>query len=246
MKAKSVIVLYLIIFHVASFAQDAADTKTGENRFQISVKIGSYYKGFWGNKYIAPTAIIPGEEDLAHQFDGFEKKSGYGFDAGTLLSYRIHKNLQVISGLLYCTRRNIYVSNPDTVYKYHTLVNIPIANITQYDYFSGNIELPIILSYAWRRFNFSAGVRIPLLSFRRTTYTYMVNSYPYYSAWGTSQKVFSSIETSSMIYPSFQFSYDFNLRRISLSPFLSFELGREKSFYLQGGVIIPLLKQNNK
>jgi hypothetical protein len=245
MKIGITIMFYLFIFSFESFSQDTIGKKINKDKFQCSIKAGGCYKSFWGNKYIAPTPNLAFDTTLTHQFDGFKKIPTHSFNVGILFSYKIYNNWHIASGLFYFVRRDVYESNPDTVNKYHTSVYVPISGITRYDYFSENIELPLLVLYKYKKINFLAGVHLPIVTFLRTTYTYADNLSPQYATWGTSQKVINTVETSLTVFPTFQISYDLKIKNLSLNPFLGIDFGVKKSFYLQGGIILPLIKQNN-
>ena len=248
------IILCLFFLNGISFCQDTIKPK-GEKKYKISIKAGGYYKYYFGKRYIDSTPRNPYDDFSLHQYERFTKMPASSFIGGVLFTYKIYKNLSITSGLMYFVRRNIFESKYDTVIKYNAIPNFysynDIHNVVKYDYSHTNIELSFFVQYKLGKFNLSGGVHLPLWTYYKAKYTYLVSSsqYPYFSnSAPTSQKTFTNTESPflSMYFPAFQISYDLRIKNIALNPFLGIDIGAEKSFYLQGGIIIPLLKQNNK
>lgn len=242
---KTIIILCFFILCIRVPGQDTIKKGSG-GKWQTAIKGGIYFKSFFGKKYISPTPISLDDKESEHQFDGFTKVPTFGSEIGIMVSYKVAKYWQLSSGLLYFNRKDIFESNIDTVYKYHYSGGTPFNSITKYEYVMQNFEIPIMIIFKTSMFYFQAGVNIPILSFKRATYTYMVNLAPNYITWGTTQKVIESIEVQFKVFPSLQVSYDLKINSYSVYPFIAIDFGSMRSYYLQGGLIIPIFQKTKK
>lgn len=255
------IIIFLFFYSFLSYSQDTIIKKDAGKKFQIAIKASGSYKFFVGDRYIKPTpnnfnANTYYDDFLIHQFDGFTKIPTYGFQSGLLLGYQLHKNFQLSLGLLYVLRKEVFKSDRDTVIKYHSIFNYSsssyynlINNVIKYDYTSRNIELPIMITYNWKKINFYAGAHVSIFTINKAVYTYLLYAYkyPYNFCDCTTQKTFTSYDILPLkIFPSFQMSYDLRIKNISLNPFLGIDIGTKKSYFLQGGLILPLRKYPKK
>lgn len=223
------------------FGQDPIKPNYG-NKYELSIKAGGYYKDFLSKRYIDSTNDIPANKS---QYQGFSKVPGCNFFGGISFANRIYKNLYLTSGLMYILRREVLEGNYDSVVKYsaspYPYQYYSIRNVIKYDYLHTNIELSLFMQYKIGKLNLSAGGSFPVWSNSKSSYTYL-------STAPTSQKTFREVETPfpSVFFPALQASYDLRIRKLPLSPFIGIDFGKMKSFYLQGGIIIPLLNSARK
>ncbi len=242
---KNIIFIFLFLFsYLTCLSQDTL--KHFEKKYQFSIQAGGYYKYFICERYIDPTTYKKGDKFKEHQYDRFIKIPTYGFKTGLLIDIKFAKHWYFSSGLLFCFRKDVFENNIDTVIKYYNSSTIRnIHNTVKYDYSYNNIELPLMILFKWKRINFYAGVYLPVLTFCKSTYTYVVNQFPQNPPWITSKKIIKSIEIPLKIYPSYQISYAFKIKKHSLAPYLGFDFGAKKSFYIQGGIIFSVYNFNN-
>jgi hypothetical protein len=234
---KTVIIFFLFLFHFTSFSQDTLRNEVFKKKHPFSIRTGVSYKNFFGKKYIEiePDYLYPRDEST--HYDGFTKIPTIGFQAGILWTCTIYRNLHFSLGLFYYLRKDVYEGNTDTVMKYHTPSSI--HKIIKYDYSFHNIELPVLLSYKLKKFNLSIGVNLALLNFDKARYSYIpdtnINN-------GVDSKTLTSIELPLKVFPTFQISYDLKINDFLISPFLGIEIGSKNAYYIQGGIIVPLVK----
>jgi hypothetical protein len=78
-----------------------------------------------------------------------------------------------------------------------------------------------------------------LLTFDKARYSYIpdtnINN-------GVDSKTLTSIELPLKVFPTFQISYDLKINDFLISPFLGIEIGSKNAYYIQGGIIVPLVK----
>jgi hypothetical protein len=233
-----------------SFSQDSIpDLK--ERKIQISFIGGGYYKFFLGKRYVEPTPYSIGDEFSNHQYERFTRKPTEGYQAGLMLAFKLFRNFSLRSGLIFCNRRSIYENDMDTVIKYgyfpYAYRNIrDVHNALKYDYSYNNIELPVLFNLEIKRFSFSAGIRLAILSFYKEKITYVVNQFPQTPQYITSEKTIKYVSTPLMLYPAIQLSYVCPIRRLNVSPFMEIDLGSQKSLYCQGGLLLSLKKTSPK
>jgi hypothetical protein len=134
-------------------------------------------------------------------------------------------------------RKDVYKGDYDTVMKHHT--HTSIHNIIRYDYSLHNLEVPVLFSYSIKKVTLSIGVNLALLTIRRAHYSYIpdtnINN-------GVDSKTLTGLEFPKKIFPTFLISYETRIKDFSLSPFLGMEFGSKNSYFIQGGIIVPLLK----
>ena len=239
MKNKLLIV-YLFLLSFVSYSQDTIKKNTDYPKFQFSVQAGGFYKNFFDNGYIYPTTYKSGDKFEDHQYERFTKIPTFGFKTGLLINVKFAKRWFFSSGLIYCFRKDIFENNIDTVSKYYSSSIRDIHGTVKYDYTYNNFELPLMVLFKWKSLNFYAGVYFPVLCFKNATYTYVINQYPQNPPYITSEKTLKSIELPLKIYPSFQISYVFKIKKNSVEPYLGIDFGEKKSFYIQGGIIFSV------
>ncbi|HVA98495.1 MAG TPA: outer membrane beta-barrel protein [Bacteroidia bacterium] len=199
---KVILISCFLLFHFLSFSQDTIEKKTGNN-IQIAIKVGGYYKYFFGERYIEPTPYNIGDGFQNHQYEKFTKIPTCGFYGGLLITHLIHKNWYLTSGLMFSYRKNIFNNNQDTIIKYSNGSNFPdIHNTLDYDYTYYSIEIPILLMYKFKKMKFYAGVHLPILTFYKAKYTYVINQFPQNPSWGTFQKTISGTTVPLFSIPS--------------------------------------------
>lgn len=243
--------LCLLFLSTLLFGQDTIKVDE-EKKCELAIKAGGYYKYFLGKRYIDPAPYDPFNfyDFPSHQYEGFTKMPAFNFTGGVSLTCKIYKNCYLTSGLTYFIRRDIYESSFDTVVKYNVSPYPSkyndIHNAIKYDYSHTNIELSLLARYKIGKWNLSGGVNFPVWSYYKASYTYLVP--PFSSTAPTAQKTFTEVTTPfpSVFFPALQASYDLRIKKVPLSPFIGIDFGKMKSFYLQGGVIIPLLTSARK
>ena len=259
---RTIPVILLLILCGSVFSQDTFVAK--EKRITLSLMAGASYKGFLGTRYIRPTPVTMEDAFQSHQFDRFTKKPAFEIGGGILVSCRISGHWGIAVGLSFAFRKTIYEANQDTVISYASQTSIPnIQNIVQYDYGYSNLELPVFAQFRTGKINLYAGFQLSLLTCRKATYTYILDRYPEDTRY-TTLKIMTGFAPAFRIYPTLRASYDLNIKKFHIMPFLGFEIteinlqefylhiqtspwlvtirgpGVENCFYVQGGVMIPL------
>ncbi len=232
---KMLFIFCVILIPFSSFSQDTIKNDLSRKKSHFSIRAGIGYKNFFGKKYIEIVSSIPSDYEK-HQYDGFTKTPTISFQAGILWTCTIYRNLHFSLGLVYYLRKDVYKGDYDTVMKHHTQTSI--HNIIKYNYSLHNIEIPVLFSYKLKKFNLSLGVNFALLTFDRAHYSYIpdpnINN-------GVDSKTLMSLEFPKKIFPTFLISYDTGIKDFSLSPFLGIEFGSRNAYFIQGGIIVPLL-----
>lgn len=237
----AIIILFLFLQNAAVFGQDTIKSKC-DYKYQLSVKTGGYHKDFWNKRFIDSTNC---KRDGVCQYQGFFKVPNHNFLGGVSFSYRIYKEMYLTSCIMYLIRRDVLEGDSASIAKYNVSPypwqKYGIPDVIKYDYLHTNIELSLFMQYKIGKLNLSAGGSFPVLSRSQSSYTYL-------STAPTSQKTFREVETPfpSVFFPALQASYDLRIRKLPLSPFIGIDFGKMKSFYLQGGIIIPLLNSARK
>jgi len=236
--------IYLFLITAVAYGQDSLIGHK-PNRLQICIKAGASYKFFFGKRYIEPTTYGPSSRTFTdHQYERFTKTPSFGFQGGALFMVRLFGNWSVSTGVLFCTRKDIFKTSQDTVIRYGNGSDIhDIHNVLEYDYSYHNFEVPLLLSFDLKRFCFYGGVNFQLLTYYKATYTYLLtqgNYYPYPVSWETSQKTLRDVEWICTVVPTLQVSYAIYIKKFVMKPYLGIDFSTLNSFYLHGGVIFPL------
>ncbi len=235
--------LFLVLIPLMNFGQDSIPNIS--KKIQFSIQIGAHYKTFIDSKYIEPKPYNSGDGFIEHQYERFNKVPTFGYNAGLLLSFQLSKHWGITSGILYFLRNDIFENNLDTVIKYgRNSTTRDIRNAFKYDYSHNNIELPIMLKYSVKKVTFHTGCNVSLISYKKATYSYVVNQFPNNPEWITSNKTIAEFEMPFKIFPTFQASYDMKIKNVKLNPYVAcyYELKNQNDFYIQIGIIFPLNK----
>jgi hypothetical protein len=233
--------LSAFLISLQGYSQETVPIHKSEKKIQFNAKAGVSYQGFIGNSYIERKEDLQSFNSKEDQYDGFTKKPTLGFQLGFFVDFKLNKKLHLSSGLLFAQRKNTLVGDSDSVLKYGTPTSI--HKIVKYEYRYNNIELPILLTFKWNQLNLHAGVNLILVSFYKAHYSHIPNPYDIEAK---KSKTIKSTKLSTTIYPTFQMSYHLNVKKVSLSPFLGIDFGKNKSLYFQTGVIIPLRNNYTK
>ena len=245
---KTGIIFYLLLFSITCIGQDTIAKKEAK-KHSIFIKVGGHYKCFWGNRFIEPTEHAVYETFSTYEFENFTKIPTYGFQGGFLFSCKKNKNRQLLLGLNYSLRKDVYEGDYDKVVKFYAVGGSSyndIRNVIKYSYSYNYLELPVLMKFTKNKISFYAGFHLPILSFKKATYTYLVSSatYPFFSSTApTSQKTIEGFEIPLAIFPTFQVSYNLRMKKmknISVNPFLGIDIGTKKSIFIQAGLILPL------
>ena len=243
----TIYILYCLLLPLKSLGQDSSHVAA--NRLQFLIQLGATYKIFLDNKHIETTPYNYGDEFATHQYERFNKVPTFGFSAGLLFTYNFNKRVGIASGLLYFLRKVIFETNQDTVIKYgNGSIMRDIHNVLKFEYSDNNIEIPIMVKYSAKKFTFYAGSYFSLITYKKATYIYVVNQYPSSPQWTTSNKTVYEFEMPLKIFPTFQASYEVQIKNLKINPYLAFYYAIKKNkndFYLQTGVNLPLVKNKN-
>lgn len=252
MKRIAFILFCLGLFPYLCFSQDSI--RSNKN-FQISLSTGAYYKSYVGDKHVKP--IYSSQSDgfnsqsdifSQNQYEHFTKMPAFGFFEGLLFKLKNNKNWYWTFGLMYENRRTILTANPDSI----NYSSDGIPDVIGYNYSNNNVEALILINYKTGNFNISGGVRIALINFRKTTFTYLIaqQSYQKTGIYGERQKVVRDIRVpllfknnnlyDNIFYATIQASYDLQLGELPISPFIGLDIDAMRGFYLNVGLEITL------
>ena len=251
---KFICISFLLLLPLMNFGQDSIHPIAKKTLF--SIQIGASYKTFTDRKFIEPAnynSYYFGDEFYDHQYERFDKIPTFGYNAGLLFSYKFSSHWSITSGIQYLLRKDKYEINPDSIlshqFSYSSIrVNCrDIHNVIKYDYANHNIELPVMIQYSYRKFAFNAGASISLLTYKKANYTYLIIQNPAYNDyWSTpdKDKTVSSFESTLLVYPTLQLSYEMQIKKVRANPYfaLNYETSKQHSLYLQLGIIFPLNK----
>lgn len=234
----------IYIFLIIKFLSLQVFAQNTMQKSFFSIQAGACYKTFLGSKYIEPTQYNYGDEFTEHQYERFKKTPTFGFNAGILFTYRFNNQCGITSGLLYFLRKDIFENNQDTVIKYGNGSSMrDIHNVLKYNYSYNNLELPLLFQYSVKKITLYIGCYFALITYKKATYTYVVNRYPSNPQWITSDKTISGFEKLFKLFPTFQVSYEIAIENIKLNPYLAFcyDIKNKKDFYTQIGINMPLV-----
>jgi len=214
---------------------------TREKSFEISIKVGYYYKFFLGNSYIKPSSPTSTFYYNWEQYARFNKLPTQGFQVGVLFQYNLKGHWFLGSGLIACPRKNAFEIDEDTLEEYVHLPSFPyISGVKRYDYTYYNLEIPVFFGYRVNKFEFSAGVYVPVLVYSHTKYTYLVRDNSSFYHVFTTDKTIEAFEYHFSVFPSIQAGYRININKFLLSPFIELDFGERVSIYAMGGIKIGL------
>ncbi len=237
--------LIFMIMTAYAFAQDTMQVNTKKKYF--SIQAGVYYKTFFNKIYIEPTPYNYGDEFSKHQYERFTVVPTFGYSIGLLFTYKFDKHLEFTSGLLYFLRKDVFEKNQDTAIKYGNGSAIrDINNVLKYDYSYNNFEIPILLQYCTKKITLYHGCNLSLISYKNAAYEYLINQYPNLPKWTTSNKTIAGWELPLKIFPTFQTSYEFQIKKIKFNPYAAiyYAVKDQNDFYIQLGINVPLLKKH--
>lgn len=229
-------IIFVFLIGSNGYGQETSFVRGNAKNIQFNTKIGLTYQGFIGGSYIKREKDnrepYNPEKD---QYDGFTKKATLGFQVGIIADFRIHKNLHLSTGFLFAQRKSIFEGDRDSVLTYGTPTSI--HDIVKYEYQYNNIEFPILFTLKLKKLGLHAGVNLILVSFYKSIYSYIPNPHTLNDK---TEKTLGSIELSNTIYPTLQMSYNLKVKKIAVNPFLGIDIGKNKSLYFQGGIMIPI------
>jgi hypothetical protein len=231
MKKKLLILLPFLLIPWCANSQQTDQTDSGR-KCEFSITAAFTYKTYFRNRYL-DHPISYSNTGQAHQFDGFTKIPTFGFRTGVLMNKRLYRHVSFVTGLIFTYRKEIYQGNPDTVLKYGSPTSLHL--ILKYNYSFNDVDLPIMVTYRYKKLIFSAGINIPLISFITARYTYIPT--PGDDLEGKKINDFKIFRT---LFPTIQVSYTCMVKKFSIDPYLGFEFGTKSSIYLQAGFILPL------
>ena len=233
-------ILSLLLAHYLSFGQDTVGSVAHKNQFYVQT--GICYKSFLGSRYIEPKPINPSyyvKPFEKHQYDRFTKIPTIGFNAGMLFTHIFNKHWGITTGMIYFFKKDVFENNKDTVIKYGKSSSMrDIHNTLKYEYTYHNIEIPVMAQYSLKKFTFYTGCYFSLLSYKKSTYTYVINQFPLNPQWITSDKTISGLEMPLKIFPTIQASHQMQINNLKFNPYLAFyyALKKHRDCYIQFGV----------
>jgi hypothetical protein len=244
---KAIYILFGVLFPLLNFGQvtNPVDVK----KMQFVIRAGAHYKTFLGNKYIEPTPYGYADEYSKHQYERFTKIPTWGFSTGLLVTYRLNEHWGLTSGLQYFLKKDVFENNQDTVIKYGNGSYIrDIHNTLKYDYTYHNIEVPLLFQYSAKKITFYAGCYFALITYKKATYTYVINQLPQTPQWTSSSKTISGWEIPLKFFPTIQASYEVQLKKIKFSPYIAFyyAVKNQNDIYTQLGINFPIVKNQNQ
>lgn len=242
---RTIHILFCILLSLNLYGQDSSPA--AKNKIEISIRAGVYYKTFFDTKYIEPKPYNYEDKFTDHQYERFNKTPTVGFSAGMLFTYRFNPHWGISSGLVYFLRKDIFEKNQDTVIKYGNGSSLrDIHNVLEYNYSFNNLEVPLLFQYSAKKISLSTGCYFALLTYKKTTYTYVINQNPSNPQWGTADKAISGFEIPLKLFPTFQMSYEIAFKNVNLNPYLAFyyAINNQNDFYTQLGISLSLDKQN--
>jgi hypothetical protein len=250
---KSILISFALLIPMMGFGQDSITPVAKKAHF--SIQIGASYKTFTDKKFVEPIIDFYNHYNVVefydHQYEKYNKIPTFGLNAGFLFAYSFDNHWGIASGIQYAFRNDQYEINRDSVYHFNAesmRVNCrDIHNVLKFDYYFHNLEIPLMIQYSFNKFTFNGGASISLLTYKKATYTYLVLQNPgcnvYWDAPGE-KKTVNSLESTLLIYPTVQISYEMKFGKLRTNPYfaLSCEASKQHSLYLRLGMIFPLGK----
>lgn len=248
---KNFLISFALLLPLMGFGQDTIPPVAKKTQFFI--QIGASYKTFADKKFVEPTTNYYKnyrDEFYDHQYERFDKIPTFGFNAGFRFAYKFDNHWGITSGIQYVLRKDQYEIDRDSVSTNAESVRVncrDIHNVIKYDYTFHNLEIPVMLQYSFNKFTLNGGASISLLTYKKATYTYLIIQNPAYDDyWGTpdKDKTVNSLESTLLIYPTLQMSYEMQINKLRVNPYfaLSYEASKQHSLYLQLGLVFPLGK----
>lgn len=232
-------VLFIILtnaYLVNSQVYNTNDSLT--RRCQFLIQAGATYKTFFGQKYIEHP-INYSNAGKKSQFEGFTKIPSFGFEGGGIMEVKVTNVLTFTTGILFAFSKDIYEGNIDTVLKYGTSTSI--HHVVKYNYSYYDLNIPAKVSLRLKDWILSAGIEVPIITFRTTKYTYYPVSNPYsiYNDELTGKKV-KDIKIFRTFFPVLQCSYKWKIKDCLILPYIEIAFGTKSSVFIQPGIIFPL------
>ena len=228
-----IILLNLVLIPWIANCQHSVPSDSTNRKCRFSIIAAAAYKSYFGSRYIDyPTnRSTNGEND---RFDGFTKIPAFGFRAGFTMNTRIYRHLSFTTGMLCALRKEVYEGNQDTVMKYGTATSAHL--ILKYDYSYYDIDLPVLVTYRFKRWTLSGGINLPLVSFIKASYTYIPTTSD-----DLGGKKVNDFKIFRTVFPTLQVSYSIKIKKVTIEPYLGIEIGERSSVCLQGGIGLPFI-----
>lgn len=265
-------ILCSFLLHGVIFSQDTI--KRTEKKYNLAFKAGGYYEYFLGSRYVKPlkdsqndcqyirftkipTGGFHGGALLTHPI-----RKNWHLTFGLMFCYRknvFERSLDTVAMYgNHSSQRDIR----NTIKYDYTYNNIEIPVMFLYKIkkmnFYGGVHLPIfsfykaLYTYAINQSPQTSAFEPSQKTIRGTTIPLfgIPSHLPFveiqFSPWDvTSTPSDPKVDYDMpLLLATFQTSYDCKIKNLYFNPFLGIDFGSKKSFYLQGGIIVPIKSFN--
>jgi hypothetical protein len=173
---------------------------------------------------------------------GAAYKPAFSYHLGLIYDYRFYKLLGLETGIVFYNRKNTRLANNDpaereVVNDFNTKYSYALDSFKESTRCESNIEIPLYITFSYKRFSGSIGTKIIVFSFQKATTEFLYNKENRYSY--ITHSIFKKenyYKYTNYFCPSLKFKYLINKKKIPLSLYIAADLRSNYYIDFQAGL----------